>query len=416
MNDAIAPALVSESEVRDRLQRPAGDLLLNFTAGWCQPCKSFAPVLGALQRAHGDRVEIMRVDVDAWPGLAREFQVRGIPATVLVRDGVELDRFVGARPEGAVVRWLAERGVALPAPVQDDGAQHPHGAFYGDASLKDFLVERLCRHMDQGQVKASLFPSWLDASGSVSGAFVHHPAPEVFEAVTGLPYGFAFALEFLKLEHRADAQAIFAALAPGQDVAQAPLRLVRAWLGAESLGWATALAAEPYQALRRRWLASSAELLDGAAPAVESWAALAREARALHSGGDAYRQLEDDLCTLVQALSPPPAARDAAAWGPILAHIGFAMGRLAEHQEGWSRDDIAQPLLRHRFFQKHVPLDADGGFDRALFEEKRAQWNREHADFLVREEAFMGSSRSSEAWVGLHAQFRPVLVDILRGT
>ena len=414
MNDAIAPGLVPESEVRARLQRPAGHILLNFTAGWCQPCKVFAPVLGAVRRAHGERIEIMRVDVDAWPDLAREFQVRGIPASILVSDGVEVDRFVGARPESAVVRWLAERGVPLAAPDRDDKAQPSHGAFHGDASLKDFLVERLCRHMDQGEVEASLFPSWLDGRGSVSGALAHHPAPEVFEAVTGLPYGFAVALEFLRLERRSDAQDIFAALAPGQNVEQVPLRLVRAWLESESLGWTTALA-EPYQALRLRWLALCKEALDGAPVGVERWAELARAARALHSGGDARQQLEDDLCTLVQHLSPPPAAGEASAWGPVLAHMGFAMARLAEHQEGWSREEIAQPLLRHRFFLKHVPLDADGGYDQALFEAKRAEWEREHADFLVREQDFVGSGRSSKAWIALHAQFRPVLAAILRG-
>lgn len=414
MNDSIAPDLVSEAEVRDRLQRPAGPLLLNFTASWCQPCKTFAPVLGAIKRAHGNRIEIMRVDVDAWPDLAREFQVRGIPASILVRDGVEYDRFVGAKPEGAVVHWLTERGVPLAAVREDNRAQLSHGAFYGDDSLKQFLVERLCQHMDQGRVEGSLFPSWQDGRGSVSGALVHHPAPDVFEAITGLPYGFGVALEFLRLEHRRDAEEIFAALTPGQDVRQVPLRLAHAWLSAETLEWTGALDAEPYDSLRQRWLALSGELLDGAAVPTERWIELARAARALNTGGDAYHQLEDDIATLVEHLSPPPDARDASEWGLILARMGFAMARLAEHHEGWTKEDIAKPLLRHRFFQKHVPLDADGGLDQALFEAKRTEWERDNADFVVRYDAFMETGRFIEAWMGLHAQFRPVLVDILR--
>lgn len=414
MNDAIAPDLVSETEVRDRLQHPAGPLLLNFTASWCRPCKTFAPVLGALARAHGDKIDVMRVDIDAWPDLARAFQVRGVPSSILVRDGVEQDRLVGARPEGALVRWLVERGVPLAVAPDDRPAPLPHGAFYGDDSLKQFLVERLCRHMDQGEVKGMLFPSWQDGSGSVSCAFVHHPAPEVFEAVTGLPYGFGAALEFLKLEQRRDAQDVFAALAPGQDVRQVPLRLVRAWLGADTLGWAATLAAEPYGDLRRRWLALCGELLDGAQVATERWIELARAARALHTGGDAYHQLDDDLATLVEHLSPPPDVRDADEWRLILAHVGFAMARLAEHQEGWTKEDIAKPLLRERFFKKHIPVDADGRFDRDLFEAKRAEWERDNADFVAREEAFKESGRYSEAWMALHARFIPVLVDILR--
>jgi len=413
MRSANPPELAAQDDVRARLAQQALPLLLNFTAGWCQPCKTFAPVLGAVRAKHGDRIDVVRVDVDACPELAREFGVRGVPTTILLRDGAEHDRFVGAKSEQAVVQWLVAREVALLAVQADDDRRFAFGAFYGDDSLKQFLVERLCAHMDRGEVTAHLFPAWVDGKGSVSGGLAHHGSPEVFEHVTGLPYAFACALEFLRLERRADAQALFQALAPGQDVRAAPLRLMQAWLGADALEWPAALGSAPHDALRRDWLAASGELADGAGVPAAHWTALRERARALATpDNDAYRQLEDDLAALVALMSPPPDVQDGAAWRAILGRCGFAMGRLAERADGWTREDSAKPALRERFFTQHVPIDANGEFDRELFEAKRAEWERDNADFVALEER-SDSAQRSRTWIELHARFRPVLAQIL---
>ena len=415
MNALNASDLATADDVRQALARHGVPLLLNFTAGWCQPCKTFAPVLGAIRRAHGDVIDILRVDVDACPDLAREFGIRGVPASILWRDGAEQDRLVGARPERALVQWLAARGVPLPVPPDDHAPRTAFGAFHGDASLRRFLVERLYRHMDDGDVRAYAFPAWADGSGTVSGALAHHASPAVFEGVTGLPYAFACALEFVSLERRQDAQAIFEALTPGQDVERVPLQLMRAWLGAESIGWTRALDSAPHDALRQDWLALSGELADGAEIRAERWGALRKAARALVTpDGDPYRQLEDELAAVVELLSPPPDARDAGAWGAVLARSTFARARLIEYRAGWTREDRAQPLLRHRFFQKHVPIDAEGRLDTALLDAKRAEWERDTAPFFARESDFYQSGRYEDTRVGLCAPFRPVLAELLR--
>jgi thioredoxin 1 len=411
MNDSNVPDLASADDLRQALARPGMPLLLNFTARWCQPCKAFAPVLGAIRRAHGDVIDVMRVDVDACPDLAREFGIRGVPASILWRDGAEQDRLVGAKPERALVEWLAARGVPLPALPDDHAPRTAFGAFHGDASLRQFLVERLYRHMDDGDVRASVFPSWADGSGTVSGALVHHASPDVFEGVTGLPYAFACALEFVSLERRQDAEGIFEALIPGREVERVPLQLMRAWLGDGVVEWTQALDSAPHDALRRDWLALSGE---PAGPA-ERWVALRKAARALVTpDGDPYRQLEDELATLVELLSPPPDAQDAGAWRAILARSTYARARLIEYRAGWTKEDTAQPLLRHRFFCKHVPVDADGAYDMALFESKRAEWEGDNAAFLARENDFYQSGTYEETRIGLCAPFRPVLADLLR--
>ena len=68
--------------------------LIYFTAAWCGPCKKFRPLMENLST----KINVRFVDIDANPEMARVFGVRNIPTTVLVKDGIELERFTGSKP------------------------------------------------------------------------------------------------------------------------------------------------------------------------------------------------------------------------------------------------------------------------------------------------------------------------------
>lgn len=83
-------------------------VLVDFWAAWCGPCKMVAPVLEEIATERAGRLTIAKLDVDANPETARDFQVVSVPTMILFKDGQPVKRIVGAKGKAALLRELSD--------------------------------------------------------------------------------------------------------------------------------------------------------------------------------------------------------------------------------------------------------------------------------------------------------------------
>jgi thioredoxin len=83
-------------------------VLVDFWATWCGPCKMVAPVLEEIAGEKAGSLMIAKLDVDANPTTARDFQVVSIPTMILFKGGEPVKRIVGAKGKAALLRELSD--------------------------------------------------------------------------------------------------------------------------------------------------------------------------------------------------------------------------------------------------------------------------------------------------------------------
>jgi thioredoxin 2 len=105
------PVAVGEAEFERQVLQSPVPVLLDLWAPWCAPCRMIAPILDQIASEMSGRVRVAKVNVDENPGLADRLDVSGIPTLLLFRNGQEVDRMVGVRPKGEILRRL-EAGAA----------------------------------------------------------------------------------------------------------------------------------------------------------------------------------------------------------------------------------------------------------------------------------------------------------------
>ncbi len=87
-------------------------VVIDFWAEWCGPCRVLGPVLEKLAAEARGRWKLVKIDTEAHPQIAAQFQIRSIPAVKMVYNGAIVAEFVGALPESQIRKWLEQH---LPA-------------------------------------------------------------------------------------------------------------------------------------------------------------------------------------------------------------------------------------------------------------------------------------------------------------
>ena len=105
MSETIA---VTDDSFAQDVLASTSPVLVDFWATWCGPCKMVAPVLDEIASEKAGELTIAKLDVDANPGTARDFQVISIPTMILFKGGQPVKRIVGAKGKAALLRELSD--------------------------------------------------------------------------------------------------------------------------------------------------------------------------------------------------------------------------------------------------------------------------------------------------------------------
>jgi len=79
--------------------------VIDFWATWCGPCKLMNPILDEVEKENPD-LTITRVDIDSDKDMVEQYDIQSVPTYVILKDGKEVDRIIGAKPKFAFLKRI----------------------------------------------------------------------------------------------------------------------------------------------------------------------------------------------------------------------------------------------------------------------------------------------------------------------
>lgn len=95
------PITVTDADFEQNVLKADAPVVVDFWAPWCGPCRVIAPILDKLAGEYDGRLTIAKVNTDEQVRWASQFGIQGIPTLIVFKNGEEVDRLVGSRPESA---------------------------------------------------------------------------------------------------------------------------------------------------------------------------------------------------------------------------------------------------------------------------------------------------------------------------
>lgn len=97
---------VSDASFESEVLQASGPVMVDFWAEWCGPCKALSPLIDELAAEMGDKVKIVKVNIDENPEAPTKYGVRGIPTLMIFKDGQVVDTRVGGMPKSQLTDWV----------------------------------------------------------------------------------------------------------------------------------------------------------------------------------------------------------------------------------------------------------------------------------------------------------------------
>ena len=85
-------------------------VLVDFFGTWCGPCQALMPILKDVKEALGERLKIVKIDIDKNQSLAQKYQVRSVPTMILFKEGEPKLRQSGVLSKNEIIRVVETHG------------------------------------------------------------------------------------------------------------------------------------------------------------------------------------------------------------------------------------------------------------------------------------------------------------------
>ena len=97
---------VSDANFEAEVLKSSAPVVVDFWAEWCGPCRMIAPALEEIAGAMGDKVKIVKLNVDENPSVTAKYGIMSIPTLMIFKNGDMSSRQIGAAPKQKLEQWI----------------------------------------------------------------------------------------------------------------------------------------------------------------------------------------------------------------------------------------------------------------------------------------------------------------------
>ena len=102
----MAVGKTSDASFESDVLKASAPVVVDFWAEWCGPCRMIAPALDEISGAMGEKVKIVKLNVDENPATAAKYGIMSIPTLMIFKNGELSSRQVGAAPKAKLEQWI----------------------------------------------------------------------------------------------------------------------------------------------------------------------------------------------------------------------------------------------------------------------------------------------------------------------